>query len=215
MAFTLPNGSTIHIANATGTSINVTAVSNANPAVCTATAHGLANGDVVIFTSGWSKLTNRIFRVANVAANTFELEGVNTVDTNKYPAGSGTGSVVEVTGWTQLQQVLNTTTEGGQQNYATFQPLEADDEVRIPTNKTASGLNLEIGDDPTLAGYQLAYAANEDGDPRAVRVTNKNGAKSFYYSYISLNPTPSMNVNQVQTVAVSLSNLGRPVRYAS
>lgn len=215
MGVKLPNGSVIHIASGTDAPINVTAISNASPAVATATGHGLANGDIVVFTSGWSKLSNRAFRVSNAAANTFELEGTDTTDTDKYPAGSGTGSVKKVTGWTQLQQVLGVTTEGGQQNYATFQFLEDDFEQRIPTNKSASGLNVEIADDPTLAGYILTSEANDDGDPRAVRVTTKNGSKIFYFSFISVNKTPSMDVNQPMRCQVSFSHLNEPTRYAS
>lgn len=215
MAVTLPNGSTVHIASAAGSAITVTAVTNAAPAVATATAHGLVDGDLFIFTSGWSKLSNRVFRVANSDVNTFELEGTDTTNTDKYSAGSGAGSVKKVTGWTQVQQVLSTSTEGGTQNYATFQFLEDDFEQRIPTTKSASGFNVEVADDPSLAGYILANEANEDGDPRAVRVTNKNGSKALFYSYISLNVVPSMDVNQPQKIALSFSHLNQPVRYAA
>jgi hypothetical protein len=216
MSVKLPNGSTAHISSGFGTAINVTAVTNASTAVATATAHGLANGDYVVFISGWSRASNRTYRVANVTTNTFELEGLDTADTDKYTAGSGTGTVQEVTGWTQIQQILNITSEGGQQNYATFQFLEDDAEQRIPTNKSAAGLNIEVADDPSLAGWIAAVEANDDGDPRAFRVTTKNGSKILYYSYVSANKTPSMDVNQPMRCQISISHLNaNPVRYAS
>lgn len=214
ISVSLPNGSTISIQSGVGSPITVSAATNANPCVVTATAHGLSDGDLVIFTSGWSRLTNRIFRVASSDTNSFALEDIDTSDTSKYPAGSGTGSVKEVTGWTQIQQVLSTATEGGEQNYATFQFLEDDFEQRIPTNKTAAGFNLTVADDPTLAGYIAAVAANEDGNPRAVRVLNKNGASTLFYSYVAVNVVPSMDVNTPQSVQMSFSHLNRPVRYA-
>ena len=150
MAGTLPNGSTISIQSGLGSALTVSAVTNANPAVCTSTAHGLSDGDLVVFTSGWSKLTNRIFRVASSDTNSFALEGIDTTDTDRYPAGAGIGSVKEITGWTQIQQVLNTATEGGEQQYATFQVLEDDFEQRIPTNKSASGFNVTIAPAPRM-----------------------------------------------------------------
>ena len=63
----------------TGTSVTVTAATNANPAVFTATAHGFSNGDEVWFrdVSGgtWAATVNNgPWTIANSAANTFELQ---------------------------------------------------------------------------------------------------------------------------------------------
>jgi hypothetical protein len=215
MAYSLPNGSTVHIGSAVGSALTVSAATNANPCVMTSTAHGLSNGDYVIVTSGWSRTTDKVFRVANVTANTFELEGHDTSDTDAFPAGSGTGSVKEVTAWTQITQVLGVTSQGGEQQFATYQPLEGDREVRIPTTKSGGGLDIEVGDDPTLAGFIAASAANDDRVARAVRATNANGSKSLFYSYVSADKVPQMNVNQVQTARISLSHLNEAVRYAT
>jgi hypothetical protein len=215
MSYSLPNGSTVHIGSAVGSALTVTAATNAAPCVMTSTAHGLANGDFVIVTSGWSRVTDKVYRVANVAANTFELEGTDTSDTSIYPAGSGVGSAKEVTTWTQLSQVLTVSSQGGEQQYATYQPLEGDREVRIPTIKSGGGLDIEVGDDPTLAGFVAAMAANDDRVARAVRITNANDSISLFYSYISADKVAQMNVNQVQTSRVSLSHLNEAVRYAS
>jgi hypothetical protein len=215
MAYTLPNGSTVHIGSAYGSDLTVTAATNANPCVMTSTAHGLSNGDFVVTTSGWTRTTDRVFRVANVTANTFELEGHDTSDTSVYAAGSGIGSAKEVTTWTQLSQVLNITSQGGEQQYATYQPLEGDREVRIPTIKSGGGLDMEVGDDPTLAGFVAAMAANDDREARAVRITAANSSKSLFYSYIAADKVPQMNVNQVMTARISLSHLGEATRYTS
>ena len=215
MSVSLPNGSTIHIASGTGAAINVTAISNAVQAVCTAAGHGLANGDYVILTSGWSRLTDKVFRVAGSTTNTFDLEGQDTSDVNIYPAGGGVGSVKKISGWTQLTQVLETTSQGGEQQFATYQFLEADREVRIPTTKSGGGLTINVADDPTLPGYQLASKANDDRLARAVRVTTSSGSKILYYSYVTIDKTPSMSVNNVMACQATLSHLNEPVRYAN
>lgn len=215
MAVSLPNGSTIHISSGFGSALTVTAVTNAAPAVATSASHGLSNGDFIVLTSGWSRLTDKVFRVANVDTNTFELEGTDTSDTDIYPAAGGTGSAKEVTGWTQLTQVLTTDTVGGDQNFTTYQFLEADTEVSIPTNKSAAGLNITVADDPSLAGYTLCSTANDDRLPRAVRVTSASSAKTLYYTYISVNRTPSLTVNQVSAAAITFRFLNEPVRYSS
>lgn len=216
MAVSLPNGTVLSIASGYGSALPVTAVTNANPAACTSTAHGLSNGDFVEVTSGWSRATNRIFRVSGSTTNAFNLEGLDSTLTSQYPAGSGTGSVRKITGFTQLQQILSTASEGGTQNFANYQFLESDAEVRIPTNKAAAGLNIEVADDPSLAGYILASTANDDRLQRAVKAVLSNGSIITYSGYISVVKTPSMNVNEPMKVQVTVSFLNpEPVRYAS
>lgn len=215
MAVSLPNGATVEIASGTGSGLTVSALTNANPGVATSTAHGLTDGDYVIVTSGWSRLTDRVVRVDDSDTNTFALEDIDTSSTSVYPAGAGTGSVKKVTGWTQLQQILTSTSNGGEQQFLDYQFLESDAAKRIPTFKSPAGLAFTVADDPTLAGYILAKAANDDRLPRAVRVNLPNGAKLLYYAYISLAPSPTLSVNEVMAVQVTLSLLGEPVRYAS
>lgn len=215
MALSLPNGSTIGLASGYGSKITVTALSNASPPVASATAHGLTTGDYVEVTSGWSRLNNKIVRVTSIDADSFSLEGIDTSSTTIYPAGSGTGSVRKVTGFTQLAQILSSTSSGGDQQFLDVQFLEADAQVRIPTVKNAAGLALSIADDPSLPGYQLASAANDDRLPRAMLITTANGSKIAYNAYVSLNKIPSLTVNQAMACEVTLSFLNEPVRYAS
>jgi hypothetical protein len=215
MAVSLPNGGTFAIASAYGSNITVTAITNASPAVATATAHGLSNGDIVEVTSGWSKLTNRVVRVANVAANTFELEGIDTTSTVSYPAGAGTGTVREVTSFVQLAQILNTATSGGEQNFTAYQFLESDEASEIPTNQSPRRLTLSLADDPTLPGYIEAAEANEDRLVRAVRFALPSGSVIYYNGFVSVNETPSTTSNEIMAVEMTLAIQGRATRYAS
>lgn len=216
MAISLPNGALIHIAAGYGSVKSMTAVSNANPAVATLeSSHGVIVGDIVEVTSGWSRLTNKIVRASVVATNDVSLEGIDSSLTGIYPAAGGAGSVREVTSWTQLQQVLTSTSAGGAQQFLTYQFLESDAQMRIPTFKDAAGLSLSIADDPSLAGYILASTANDDRLPRAVRFTLPSGAKIYMNAYISLNKIPKLDINQLMAVEVTMSLTAEPVRYAS
>lgn len=214
MAVKLPNGAIIYIASGYGAVKAMSAVSNTNPAVATLEAsHGVLAGEYLEVTSGWSRLTNKIVKAGTVSVNDVPLLGINASSTALYPAGSGAGSVREISGWTQLQQVLETSSSGGDQQFKEYQFLEADASVRIPTSKNAAGLSIKIADDPTLAGYILASAANDDRDPRAVRIVLPNGSELLYNVYISLNKTPTLTVNDVMSCEVTLSLLAEPVRY--
>lgn len=215
MAVSLPNGSIVAIASGYGADVTISAISNASPAVATAAAHGFTDGDYIEVTSGWSRLTDKVVRVDNATTGTFELEGIDTSSTSIYPTSGGAGTARKISGFTQLAQITGSTSSGGEQQFLTYQFLEADAEKRIPTFKSAAGITFNVADDPTLPGYILAKQANDDRLPRAVRITLSNGAVLLYNAYISLSTIPSLTVNELMTVEVTLSLLAEPVRYAS
>ena len=134
----VPTGTLFSVATTFGSPITVTVVTNASPAVCTATAHGLSNGDIIEVTSGWGRANKRVFRVANVTANTFELEGFDTSSTSFFPAGTGIGTVREVTAWTQLTKVMNPATQGGDPKTVVYKFVESDVEYSINDGFTAT-----------------------------------------------------------------------------
>jgi len=79
--------------------ITITGITQANPGVITATAHGLSNGDQVYLTEigGMTELNSNTlyYTVANKTANTFEIQdrdGTN-VDTTSYTAYTSGGVV--------------------------------------------------------------------------------------------------------------------------
>lgn len=216
----LPNGSLVAIAASYGASKVMSALSNANPPIATLeSSHGVVSGDILEVTSGWSRLTDKIVRATGPGSpatiNDISFEGIDTSLTSVYPAGSGTGTVREILTWTQLSQILTSNSSGGEQQFTEYQFLEADAKKRIPTAKNPSGISFSIADDPNLAGYQLASIANDDRLQRAVRITLPSGALIFYNAYISLNKTPTLTVNEIMAVEVTLSLLAEPVRYAS
>lgn len=214
MSVTLPNGSIVQIGEV-GTSHAITAASNATECVVTAAGHGLVVGDYARVTSGWSRLTDKVVRVGAVATNDVTLEDYDTTDEDVYPAGSGIGTIEKVTGWTQLSQILQSSSNGGEQQFLEYQFLEADAQKRIPTFKNAAGLTFNIADDPSLAGYQLASVANDDRQARPVRINLANGSKILYNCFVSLNKTPTLTVNELMACEVTMSMLNEPVRYAS
>lgn len=214
MSVQLPNGALVAIASGYGAVKTMSAISNASGAVATLeAAHGVVVNDILEVTSGWSRLTDKIIKATAVATNDVTFGGIDTSLTSIYPPGSGVGTVREITGWTQLSQILDSGSSGGEQQFLSYQFLEADAEKRIPTFKNAAGLTFSVADDPTLAGYLLASAANDDRLQRAVRITLPNAAVLYYNAYISLNKTPSLTVNELMAVEVTLSLLAEPVRY--
>ena len=192
----------------------MTAVTNANPGVATLEAsHGIATGDFFEVTSGWSRLTNKIVKAGTVATNDVPLLNIDTSLTSIYPALGGTGTVREITTWTQIAQVLTSQSQGGEQQFLTYQFLESDSEKRIPTTKSAGGWNITIADDATQAGYLELVKANDDRLARALKVTLPSGSVLVYNAYVSINKTPTLTVNEIMACEVTFSFLAEPVRY--
>lgn len=83
----------IFFASPTGVegSINktITNITQANPAVVTSASHGLSNGQLVFIYGvvGMTEVHGKIFTVANVALNTFELSGVDSTGYTAYSSG--------------------------------------------------------------------------------------------------------------------------------
>jgi hypothetical protein len=215
LAVQLPNGVTLALATAYGSDLTVSALTNANPAVATSTAHGLTNGDFVVVTSGWSRLDGRVLRVSGVSTNAFSLEGFDTSSTSIYPSGSGIGTVKKVTTWQQITQVLDLQTNGGDLQFTTYAFLENDYETQLPTVAAPQSLAITIADDASLAGYVAIKAAAEARALRALKLTFPSGSLALYNGYVGFNETPTMTKNQVMGVKGSFSLQNRPIRYAS
>lgn len=87
------------------TAVSITGITKASPGVVTAAAHGYSNGDSVVLSDigGMTELNGREFKVANVAANTFELTDMQTdadIDTSgftTYTSGGDSEKIYEIT----------------------------------------------------------------------------------------------------------------------
>ena len=83
----------------TEASQNITAVTQANPAVVTIASHTFTNGDRIFISGvvGMTQLNNREFTVANTTTNTFELSGIDSTGFDAYTSGGTAAKIVEVT----------------------------------------------------------------------------------------------------------------------
>lgn len=213
MSVKIPNGTTFEIAGTLGAAKPFTAISNANPAVVTAAANGLANGDVLVVTSGWAKLNGRPARVIAAADDSFSLENVNTINVSSFPAGSGAGTFQVATDWTQIAQITEPAANGGEQQFLTYGFLEDEDDRQLPTTKSASSMTLPVADDPSKDFVAIVEEADEDKEPRLIRANLPGGSKIYYYAYVSITATPTLSRNNIMTRTITLSFASRPTRY--
>jgi hypothetical protein len=78
------------------TSKAITAITQANPPVCTAAAHGFATGDVILIASvaGMTALNDRLYTITVLTPDTFSLDGV---DASALPAYTSSGTATRGT----------------------------------------------------------------------------------------------------------------------
>lgn len=206
---------TIALATTYGSAKTISALTNASPSVASATAHGFSDGDYVEVTSGWSRLNNRIVRVDSPTTDAFNVEGIDTSATSLYPSGTGGGSAREITAWTQISQVLELSTSGGDMQFTTYSFLEQDFESQLPTQSSAMSMTISVADDPSLPGYIALAAAADARSLVGLKATMPNGSVILYNGYVSFNTTPSMTKGSVMACQATFSLQGKPVRYAS
>jgi len=211
----MPNGATFEIASAYGTAIPFTALTNAKPAVATAAAHGLAEGDIIVVSSGWTRLNERALMVGEIASGTFALGGINTTNTQQYPAGSGIGSVREVTTFTEISQITELASSGGDQQFLTYGFLADDDDRQMPTTKNPITVTITVADDASKPYVAVCEEADDDKQPRALRLNLPGGDSIIYNGYVSITATPTMSRNNLMTRVISVALTGRPTRYAA
>jgi hypothetical protein len=216
MAQQFPNGTVFSVSTALATAIALTAVTNADPAVASATSPP-TDGTIGVLSSGWPALNQRIARSASADTSTFELEGFDTTDTTKYPAGDGTGTFTPVSTWVTLSQVTNIAKSGGEQQFYQWQYVEdaTSTQYQRPTFKNAKSLALTLDFDDALAWYDALKDADEAQDAVVLRAVLPNGKTMYYYVYPSFDADPSMDLNQNMHNIATFSQISPFTKYAA
>lgn len=214
MAYRLPNGSTMDVAATYDAEIGITAISNANPAVVTSVGHGLVDGDIVYLQVGWTKATNRAFRVIYSTTDAFSLEGLDTTNTTQFPVGGGVGTAKSVSTWMQIPQIMSVDFAGGEQNFYTWQFLEDDDERQLPTSKSATSLTINVADDPEQPYVPIIEGYDIDKSTNVFRLNLVNGDSILYPAVSTITSTPTLTVGELMQRTITLAMQGRISRYS-
>lgn len=215
MAYYFAEGSSIQFSNTLASAKTVSAVTNANPAVCTSTAHGYVTNDEVLFTSGWEDATDSVFRVTVIDANSFSLQGLDASSTAYYPAGTGTGTTQKLSAFTAIPQVLTISASGGDARFTTVTPLAKRNAINIPTGFNATSVTLSLAHDAAQAGFITMVGISRSLSKVAIKQVVAGGGTTYGYGYMSVSEYPKLNNNQVNTVDCAVTILGRSISYAT
>ncbi|MHB5874319.1 phage tail protein, partial [Klebsiella pneumoniae] len=166
----LPNGAKVFFEKARGTEIPFTAMTNdaKNPKITVADGK-LKVKDIVIFTDcTWGDFVNKVARVKAVTAGVATLEEFDTSDTNKYPGGAATGSVIVITDWVELPCIQDLGKDGNEQQFYNYQCLGDEREQSEPTYKSAVTLNYTFAHDYGNAIYPILRSADASKQVKAM-----------------------------------------------
>lgn len=214
MAITLAVGTTVAIASAYAASKTMSAISNATSAVATLEAsHGVAVGEFVEVTSGWARLNARILKATAVATNDVTFGGIDTSSTSRYPAGSGTGTVREISTWTTIGQITkDVAVAGGEQRYADITTLEDVIDKQIPTRRAPITVTLPLFFDNSLAYVATVRSVADAATATAVRFTYPNGTVLVANAYWSYQEVPTIQ-DETLRGAIDLTFAALPAVY--
>jgi len=165
--------------------------------------------------SGWPDLDDKILRASVVSTNDVTLEGFSTSNTTKYPAGTGTGSIREITAWANLSQILTVAVEGGEPQYLDYQFLNELQQRRIPLAKSPLNLTFSLADDITQSQNAAIRTIEAAGVPVAMRLTLPNASVIYLNGYWSLANLPQMANGQINARTLGFALTSLPTEYSA
>lgn len=214
MQIPIPNGAQISLATTLGVAAAISAISNAATAVASSVGHALADGDVLLMTvPGWSRIDGSVCRVTDKTTDAFSLEGVNSLDTSRFPP-TGAGSCQKITGWTPIPKVPTFETTGGDAKSQTTSYLDYEKDIEMFSGANAQRLNLTISYAPGTPAYDALAAASESGEMQVIRLLLKDGSALYYPGQVFFNKTPTTTKDQEMVNNVSLAMQGEFSRFA-
>lgn len=208
-------GSKFFYSTTFGAKKTVSSISNTDPAVATAAAHGFSNGQELLLLNGWEDAAESIWRAQDVDAGTLELEDLDTSDTEWFPSGTASeGSLQLVSDWQEIGQVLEVSSTGGGRRDITVSPLARRNSIVLPAGFEASGIDFTLGFDPTRVDQKAMDKISRRLSQRvAFKFLIPGGAKLYAYGFLQKSGLPQMASQDVMKVNVSCSFLGMVSTY--
>jgi hypothetical protein len=188
----------------------ITAITLAKPGVATSTAHALADGTVGFLdaVAGMVNLDGQAVRIDAPAANTFELQGI---DTTTYPAFTA-GTFVPVTVWSTLSRSTSYNIGGGAaekiKTTVLLDEIEQQANGLLAAQTVSFNINHETVDEEAL---QLIATAAINQAYLVFRITFKDGAQRIFRGQPSM-PGEDVGQGALATGTIEVTVKGQVLR---
>lgn len=207
------NGSTIAITTAftnVSPTDSISAISKANPAVVTETAHGRLDGDVIKIGSaaGMTEVNDRLFVIDVIDANSYRLLGVNSTGYGTYTSG-GKVYVPTWSNWCELKGYNRQPAASPDLDATTICSESSEYEVGLPDPGTTQ---FDFNFAPRTA-IQVAAKDYYDGDNAGKQIATRvdlpaNGGRMIQIGTIQ-QMTEQASVNQLWQGSLTQRNTGK------
>jgi len=205
-------GVAIDIETALAAAKTITAITKASPAVVSSTAHGYSNGDyVVLSVTGMFELDNVVARVAGVATDSFQLEGIDSTAFNTFVSGTAQ----KLTLGAAITTALSINASGGQAQFTDVTTVHDLVQRRAPTTVSPVSMTIESKWKPSDTGLLELNRATRSKTTRAILITFTDGTKMIGSAYVSAPLVPTGSGQEVVKTPVELEFQGLPTVYAS
>lgn len=189
----------------------ISSITKAAPGVVSSTTHGFANNDIVLLeVQGMVELNGQPFKVVNVAADSFQLAGVDGttgIDTTSFSTFSS-GTAKKVTLGTSITGVQDFTFEGGDiKTVDTTTVNDLQDTVDV-VGATAQSANMVMQWDPANTAQQAMIAAFRALAKKTFKVQWPDGAFVLWYGTVGYTGAPGGGKQGVTTSPAKITMAG-------
>lgn len=191
----------------------ITAITKASPAVVSSVAHGYANGDIVYIESqGMRQVNERIFRVAGVTTDSFQLEGEDSTLFDDFSSGTAQ----KITFGTSITTATSISASGGDFDMIDTTTIHAAQKSQIPGLPNPSVFNMDHIHDISDGGLKAMKVACDNQQKRAFMFQfGSGGQKMYFVGYVGASLLPGGQAQQLVTTPTAITMNGSPTYYAS
>ncbi len=209
------SGLVISMQSVIAAKVTVDSITNANPGVLAATAHGLVDGDLILLRAeGMVEVNERVYEVVNSTVNDFELKNVDTgsvgIDTTAFKVFSS-GSFEKLTMGISMSGVQEFTGQGGEVKFEDSTTVNDLRDKQFVVGSTPFSYNLTLQWDASDPAQKAMMAAFELLESRAFRITWPDGRAASFYGTIGFPGFPGGARQGITTTPAAIAMNGAPV----
>jgi len=211
-------GLKLFMESAIGAALTISAITKAAPGVITSTAHGLANGDIVILNiQGMVELNGSMFKVISSTANTFSIAGVDGstgIDTTLFNTFTS-GTAQKQTLGTSIPGVQEFSFAGGDIKTVDTTTVSDTQDTQVVVGASAMSADMTMQWNPADAAQQAMIAAFKTRANKGFKVLWPDGAYVLFYGTVGYTGAPGGGKQGVTTSPAKVTMSGPITAYAA
>lgn len=192
----------------------ISAITKANPAVASSTAHGYANGDVVVLamgSDGMIQLDGQAVRVSGVVTDSFTLESIDSTSFGTFTTGTA-AKVTTFATYGQARTFSAPQATPPKNDVTTL--IDSEQQIAFGLVQAVDG-SIDCLFNPGGATEALIVAATNSQTPLAIRITYAGGQHTVMNAYVSGGSGFTMPQGQPGTTTTSFTPKKKMLHYST